>query len=245
MNSREAKKAASLHLNQWICITGQYEKALMRLGRDLYRAYKNGSLNDLESCDHCEVLDGIFNQAKSVRSELKMDLEIRVSSQSRVGHAQVRRAKRTVGNFLSKRFLDLWDQMNIPKYKESAAGTILELAQRALSKYDNGDPILESEDHRKVCRLALALEKECQSCWESLIELKESHKEGKGSLSISTITVQLAVGAGKFARKSKHGQLIAKMINYNETVEKARLMAQFVGRPEEYALREHLGFAPA
>lgn len=244
MKSRETKRNASRLVNEWICVTGQYEKTLSRISQELYKAYRKGQLSDQDAIDHCKVLDGIFSQAKSVRTELKMDLATVVEKKSADSNKQVRGAKKKVGGFVSRQILGYWDSLNIPKYKEAASGTIQELSQRALGRADSGNPLLDSKDHLKLCRLGLALEKECQAAWERLLSFKKEHANSK-SYSLSTLTVQVLIGMGKFAKKSKHGQKVARLLNYNETVEKAKLVARFAGRPEEGILRVQMGFAPA
>lgn len=231
-------------MNEWVCVTGQYEKALLRIGRDLYRAHQDRKLFDQDAVEMCYVLEGIFLQAKCVREELKFDLRSAVARNSKAKNAHVGQAKRKVGGFVSRRVLDFWDHLNIPKYKEAAGGTIMELSNRALSCADRGEPLIDSADHLKMCELALALEKECQRCWERLGQLKEDKQNNKG-LSVSALTVQMIVGVGQFAKKSKHGKRVLKILKYNETVEKAKLLGRFVGRPEELALRRQMDLAPA
>jgi hypothetical protein len=188
------------------------------------------------------VLDGIFNQAKSLRTELKFDLHNAVNNRARAKNAHVQRAKSKIGGVFSLGVLQYWDQLNIPKYKEAASGTILALSNRALGCADRGEPLIGSTSHQRLCKLALALEKECQTSWKRLVELRQGDK-GSKSLSLATITVNLFMGIGRFAKKSKYTQKIAKLMKYNERVEICKLLSRFAGRPEEYALREQLGFA--
>jgi len=242
LNSNQTKRAAALLVNEWICVTGQYEKAMNRLGRELYQCYKAGQLSDEEASEYCRVLDGIFNQAKSLRTELKFDLHNAVNNRARAKNAHVQRAKSKIGGVFTIGVLQYWDQLNIPKYKEAASGTILALSNRALGCADRGDPLIDSSSHERLCKLALALEKECQTSWKRLVELRQGDK-GSKSLSLATITVNLFMGIGRFAKKSKYTQKIAKLMKYNERVEISKLLSRFAGRPEEYALREQLGFA--
>ena len=244
MKSRETKRTASMLVNEWICVTGQYEKTLARIAQELYAAYRNGLLSDQDAIDQCKILDGIFSQAKSIRSELKMELATAVAKTSEARHRQVQGAKRKVGYFFSRQILSYWDSLNIPKYKEVASESIQVLANRALGRVDSGNPLLETKEHARMCRLGLALEKECQASWQRLVKFKRENASSK-SYSLSTLTIQVVLGMGKFIKRSKHGQRFARLLNYNETVEKAKLIARFAGRPEEGILRSQMGFAPA
>lgn len=241
MQIREAKRAAALLVNEWICVTGQYEKTLSRIGRDLYRAYQKGHVIDEDACGYCLVLEGIFTQAKSMRDDLRFDILCRFSSLDSE-RVKLHKAKNKVGAFLSQSLLGYWDQINLPKYKEAASGTIFDLSNRALSCADRGTPLLDSKEHERLCSLALALEKECKKSWDKIVQLQKENRNNKG-LALSTLSVQLLMQLGKYARKSKYGKLFIRILKYNDKVETSKLLSRFADRPEGEILREQLGYA--
>jgi hypothetical protein len=230
-------------MNEWICITAQYEKMINRLGKQLYQAYKSGELTDEDACAHCRVLDGIFEQAKSVRSELKFDVECRLGSRlkTQAGEAKLKkRAKGGLKPFLSASILGYWDERNMPGYRESARDSIAALANRALASADRNTPLLHTKQHQKLCELALALETDCQKSWQQVIQLREKQRN---VLTFDTISVNFLVSFAAFMRKQRHGKKFLKFVKYNETVELAKLLARYASRPEGVTLRAELGLA--
>ncbi len=222
----------------------------MGMGRQIFQAYKKGHLANTEACELCEVMEGVFSQARGQRKELTDDLERRLFNgltlsenvyiREKAKAEPVERVKVKFKSLFTRGVAAIWDGQNMPGYKSSIKDVIVNLGILALSCYDRNDPLLPAREHQRMCRLAAALENDSQKCWENIVEFRSQQGKKKG-LAFHAVTVQFVLSFGNYFRTSKRARYALKFFGYNEKVETAKLQARYAGRPEGEALNEQLG----
>lgn len=243
-------KSMTVLYNEWVCVAGQYEKTLVRLGRQLFQAYKDGTLSDEEACEFCQIMDGVFQQAKSERRELTHDVERRLfqgltlsESVSVNGTRDLKKVdyfKLRLKVFFSRRVTAVWDERNMSAYRETIKDVVLDLGNRALACWERRTPLLDEErDHPRLCQLALRLEKDAKQCWEEIVRFKERSGD-KGAVSFRSLSVNFVLSFGSYFRKSRQARRLLHLCGYNDAVETAKLRARYAGKPEGETLRELL-----
>ena len=68
-------KVSTIRFNEWICVCAQYEKAVARIGRQVYQAYSRGLVSDYACIEMCKDISQAFSDSKQIRADLEEELE--------------------------------------------------------------------------------------------------------------------------------------------------------------------------
>ena len=66
---------STIRFNEWICISAQFEKAVARIGKQVYQGYSKGLVTDFTSIELCRDIAETFREAKELREEMEEELE--------------------------------------------------------------------------------------------------------------------------------------------------------------------------
>lgn len=232
--------------NEWICVTAQYEKAVARLGKQVYQGFSRGLVTDHTSMELCREISETFSEAKSLRADLEEELERdaldglneeeakKAEEALKLSQAQVTKRR------LKLKFTKLLGRQSVNQQLASHRNRVKDLSRdlglRALACY-NDDPILKIRGHRSLCKLAERLCDEADKKWQ---EITTSNKQGAGGLSFHTILLGFIGDFAKFSKGTQLGKMLMKFFNYDEAEEKQKLTKRFEGSSSANALRAQM-----
>ena len=232
--------------NEWICVTAQYEKAVARLGKQVYQGFSRGLVTDHTSMELCREISETFSEARALRAELEEELERdaldglneeeakKAEEALKLSQAQVTKRR------LKLKFTKLLGRQSVNQQLASHRNRVKDLSRdlglRALACY-NDDPILKMKGHRSLCKLAERLCDEADKKWQ---EITASNKQGAGGLSFHTILLGFVGDFAKFSKGTQLGKMLMKVFNYDEAQEQQKLSKRFEGSSSANALRAQM-----
>ncbi|MFA5504817.1 MAG: hypothetical protein WC423_05295 [Vulcanimicrobiota bacterium] len=236
---------STIRFNEWICISAQHEKAISRLGRQVYQGYSKGLVTDFNSIELCRDIAQSFRDARELREELEEELERDAldglnAEEAEKAHdvlelSQAQRAKRAI----RLKFTKLMGRHSINRalsvHRDRVKELSRDLGQRALNCFPD-EPVLKVRGHKSLCRLAVKLQEDADVKWK---EITASKDKGSG-LSFHTILFGFIGDFARFSRGTHYGKMLLKYFKYNEDEENQKLTQQYAGTKTAEALKAQL-----
>lgn len=240
-------KVSTIRFNEWICVCAQYEKAVARIGRQVYQAYSRGLVSDYACIEMCKDISQAFSDSKQIRADLEEELErdaLRGLSveearkaeevlQLTEGQKFVRKVKLKFTKLMGKQAVS----RSLQSYRDRVRDLSRDLGLRALALHDK-EPILKMESHIRLCQLAIKLDEDSNKKWEEIV----AGKSEKGGLDISFhhLLVSFVGSFANFSRNTALGKMLLKMVKYNPEEEEKKLTKQFEGTTTAAALEAQM-----
>lgn len=236
---------STIRFNEWICISAQYEKAIARIGKQVYQGYSKGLVTDFTSIELCRDIAETFREAKELREEMEEELErdaLDGLNQEEAAKAdevreltQAQRTKRAMKlkltMFMGRQSINRTLATHRNKVKELSR----DLGQRALICFPE-EPVLKVRGHKSLCRLANKLQEDADTKWE---EITASKGKG-GGLSFHTILFGFIGDFARFSKGTHLGRMILKYFKYDESEENKKLTQQYAGTQTAEALQAQM-----
>ena len=236
---------STIRFNEWICISAQYEKAIARIGKQVYQGYSKGLVTDFTSIELCRDIAETFREAKELREEMEEELErdaLDGLNQEEAAKAdevrelsQAQRTKRAMKlkltMFMGRQSINRTLATHRNKVKELSR----DLGQRALICFPE-EPVLKVRGHKSLCRLANKLQEDADTKWE---EITASKGKG-GGLSFHTILFGFIGDFARFSKGTHVGRMILKYFKYDESEENKKLSQQYAGTKTAEALKAQM-----
>lgn len=236
---------STIRFNEWICITAQYEKAVARLGRQVYQAYSKGLVTDYGSIEMCKEISETFAEAKKIRAEMEEELERDALDGLNVQEAkkadeirkltQAQKTQRTVKLKLTQFMGKAAINRSLATHRDRVKELSRDLGLRALNRFEE-EPVIKVRGHKALCRLANQLNDDADKKWSEIVE---SNKDG-GGLSFHTILINFVANFASFSKNTHLGKFLLKFFKYNEKEEQEKLSKQYEGSTSADALREQM-----
>ena len=236
---------STIRFNEWICVSAQYEKAVVRLGRQVYQAYSKEMLSDYTTLELCKEVSDTFADARLLRSEMEEEFERdaldglnveeakkadEVRQLTQAQHTK-RKAKLKITKFMGRQAIN----KRVTTHRDRVRELSRDIGLRALVCFEN-EPILTVPGHKNLCRLALRLRDDSDNKWQ---EITESNKSG-GGLSFHIILMNFVANFANFSKGTYVGKFLLKFFKYNEKEEEEKLTKQYEGSNTAKALRAQL-----
>lgn len=236
---------STIRFNEWICISAQFEKAIARIGKQVYQGYSKGLVTDFTSIELCRDIAETFREAKELREEMEEELErdaLDGLNQEEAAKAdevrelsQAQRTKRAMKlkltMFMGRQSINRTLATHRNKVKELSR----ELGQRALICFPE-EPVLKVRGHKSLCRLANKLQEDADAKWQ---EITASKGKG-GGLSFHTILFGFIGDFARFSKGTHLGKMILKYFKYDEDEENKKLSQQYAGTKTAEALKAQM-----
>lgn len=237
---------STIRFNEWICVSAQYEKAVARLGRQVYQGFSRGLLDDFPSLELCREISETFAEARTVREELEEELERDVLDglsveETKIAdeHRKLTQTQKTTRT-LKLRFVQLLGRHSINRRLAAHRDRVRELSRdlglRALACHKD-NPILKVKGHRALCRLADQLNDDADKKWQEIVA---SNKEGGGGLSFHTLLLNFIGNFANFSKGTPVGKMLLKYFRYDESAENSKLKKAYEGSAAADTLRAQL-----
>lgn len=237
---------SSMRFNEWICVIAQYEKAVNRIGRQVYQGYSRGLVEDYSCIEMCKEISENFAEAKKIRAEMEEEYErdaldgLTVAEAKETEKIRERTQTEKVTRSIKVRFTKFMGRVAINRQVGVHRNRVMELSRdlglRALAVYQD-QPILKMKGHRNLCLLAEKLQADADAKWADIVE---NNADGKGSLSFHTIFVSFISSFANFNKGTRLGKGILKLFKYNAEEEEQKLTKQFEGSKASEALEAQL-----
>ena len=236
---------STIRFNEWICISAQFEKAVARIGKQVYQGYSKGLVTDFTSIELCRDIAETFREAKELREEMEEELErdaLDGLNQEEAAKAdevrelsQAQRTKRAMKlkltMFMGRQSINRTLATHRNKVKELSR----ELGQRALICFPE-EPVLKVRGHKSLCRLANKLQEDADAKWQ---EITASKGKG-GGLSFHTILFGFIGDFARFSKGTHLGKMLLKYFKYDEDEENKKLSQQYAGTKTAEALKAQM-----
>ena len=240
-------RVSTIRFNEWICVCAQYEKAVARIGRQVYQAYSRGLVEDFASSETCKEISQAFADSKNIRAELEEELErdalrgLSVEEAKKAeevlqlseGEKVWRQIKLKVTKLLGKQAVN----RSLQGYRDRVRDLSRDLGLRALALHDK-EPVLKMESHLRLCQLALKLDEDSNKKWDEIVAGK-SDKGGMG-ISFHHQLIAFIANFASFSRNTAFGKMLLKFVNYNPVEEEKKLTKQFEGTKTAAALEAQM-----
>lgn len=237
---------STIRFNEWICISAQYEKAVARIGRQVYQGFSKGLVVDFNSLEICREISETFTEARNLREELEEELERDALDGLNVEEAkkadeirkltQAQKTQRTVKLKFTKFMGRHSINKSLANHRDRVRDLSRDLGLRALARYQE-EPVLKAKGHKALCRLAEQLNEDADKKWH---EITESNKAGGGGLSFHTLFISFVGNFANFSKGTHIGKILLKFFKYNEAEEKEKLAKQYEGSHSAEALRAQM-----
>jgi hypothetical protein len=236
-------RASTIRFNEWICVCAQYEKAVARIGRQVYQGYSRGLISDNHALELCKEISQCFADSKKIRADLEEELErdalhglsaeearaaedaLEMSSTQRA----MRRAKLKLAKLMGRNAVN----RNLQSYRNRVVELSRDLGLRALAMHTK-DPLLKMEAHLRLCQLAVNLDQESNKKWEEITQAKNA--KGGMDLSFHTMLISFVSNFANFSRNTALGKMLLKLLKYDSVEEEKKLTKQFEGSKTADAL---------
>jgi hypothetical protein len=236
---------STIRFNEWICISAQYEKAVARIGKQVYQGYSKGLVTDFTSIELCKEIGELFVEARELREELEEELERDaldgLNAEEAAKADEIREltsAQKTKRAFKLKltKFMGRHSvNRSLANHRDKVKELSRELGQRALLCFPE-EPVLKVRGHKSLCRLANKLTEDADGKWT---EITEDNKKG-GGLSFHTILFGMIADFARFSKGTQVGKMLLKYFKYNEEEENQKLSQQYAGTNTAEALKAQL-----
>ena len=240
-------RVSTIRFNEWICVCAQYEKAVARIGRQVYQAYSRGLVEDYSSTETCKEISQAFADSKAIRAELEEELErdalrgLSVEEAKKAEEVLQLSEGEKVWRQIKLRFTKLMGKQAVNRslqgYRDRVRDLSRDLGLRALALHDK-EPVLKMESHLRLCQLALKLDEDSNKKWDEIV----AGKSEKGGLDISFHHQLIAFIANfaSFSRNTAFGKMLLKLVKYNPAEEEQKLTKQFEGTKTAAALEAQM-----
>ena len=239
---------SSMRFNEWICVIAQYEKAIMRIGRQIYQGYSRGLVDDFSCIEMCKEISDNFAEAKAIRAEMEEEYERDALDGLTVAEAKETEKvhERSQANKLSRsmkvRFTKFMGRVAINRkvavHRNKVREISRDLGLRAMAVHEE-NPILKMKGHRNLCLLAERLQADADAKWADIVE-DNAEGKGGGGLSFHTIFVSFIASFANFSKGTHLGKGLMKLFKYDAKEEQEKLTKQFEGSNAAEALVEQL-----
>ncbi len=244
----EQGRASTIKFNEWICVCAQYEKAVARLGRQVYQGYSRGLVRDHQSMEMCKEISTAFGDSKQIRADMEEELErdaLRGLSVEEAKAAEeileltqgekiTRSIKLQITKFLGKGAVN----RSLQSYRDRVRDLSRDLGLRALAMYEKDDLVLKMDGHRRLCQLALNLDAESNKKWEEITKSKS--ESGALNLSFHTQLISFLASFANYSRGTPLGKVLLKALKYDAKEEEKKLTKQFEGSKTAEALEAQM-----
>lgn len=239
-------RASAIRFNEWIYLCTQQERAIARLGRQVYQGYLRGLVTDYSSIELCKQIADLFRESKALRAELEDDLEREALDGLNVEESK--KAEEAIGisssQKLSRRarlaFIKILGRGKINRalvsYRDQIRQLSNDLGLRAVVQFEV-DPILKIKGHRELCQLAVKLDQESNIKWDQITQAK---KDGASSNSFHTALLGFITSFAKFIQLTPVGKSLLKALKYDSKEEERKLTKQFEGSKTASALEAQM-----
>lgn len=235
---------STIRFNEWICISAQYEKAIARIGKQVYQGYSKGLVTDFTSIELCRDIAQTFKEARELREELEEELErdaldgLNAEEAAKADEVlELTQAQRTRRR-LKLKFTKLMGRHSINRslanHRDRVKELSRDLGQRALICFPE-EPVLKVRGHKSLCRLANKLNDDADAKWQEITANK-----GAGGLSFHTILFGFVADFAKFSKGTHLGRILLKYFKYNEDQENQKLTQQYAGTNTAEALKAQM-----
>ncbi len=240
-------KVSTIRFNEWICVCAQYEKAVARIGRQVYQAYSRGLVSDYACMEMCKDISQVFADSKQIRADLEEELErdalrgLSVEEAKKAeevlqlteGQKFMRRVKLKMTKLMGRQAVN----RSLQSYRDRVRDLSRDLGLRALALHDK-EPILKMDSHIRLCQLAVKLDEDSNKKWEEIV----AGKSEKGGLDISFhhMLVSFVGSFANFSRNTALGKMLLKLVKYNPEEEEKKLTKQFEGTTTAAALEAQM-----
>jgi hypothetical protein len=235
---------STIRFNEWICISAQYEKAIARIGKQVYQGYSKGLVTDFTSLELCRDIATTFSEARELREELEEELErdaldgLNAEESAKADEVRELTSAQKTKRAVKLKFTKFLGRQSINRALASHRDRVKELSrdlgQRALICFPE-EPVLKVRGHKSLCRLANKLEEDAHEKWTEITENK-----GKGGLSFHTILFGMVADFAKFSKGTQMGRVLLKYFKYDEDEENDKLTQQYAGTNTADALKAQL-----
>lgn len=244
----EQGRVSTIRFNEWICVCAQYEKAVARLGRQVYQGYSRGLVRDHQAVEMCKEISQAFGDSKQIRADMEEELERDALHGLSVEEAKaaeeileltqgekiMRNIKLQVTKFLGRGAVN----RSLQSYRDRVRDLSRDLGLRALAVYEKDEPVLKLEGHKRLCQLALNLDAESNKKWD---EITKSKTESGGlNLSFHTQLISFIASFASFSRGTAIGKMLLKALKYDAREEEKKLTKQFEGSKTAEALEAQM-----
>jgi hypothetical protein len=240
-------RVSTIRFNEWICICAQYEKAVARLGRQVYQGYSRGLITDYAAIELCKEISQAFADSKKIRADLEEELErdalhgLNVEESARAeevlelssSQKAMRRLKLTLTRLMGRQAVN----RSLQSYRDKVRELSRDLGLRALAAHTK-EPLLKMEGHLRLCNLAIKLDEESNKKWEEITAGKNA--KGQMDLSFHTMLISFVANFANFSRGTAFGKMVMKMMKYDSKEEEKKLTKQFEGSKTAEALEAQM-----
>lgn len=237
---------STIRFNEWICVTAQYEKAVARIGRQVYQGFSRGLIEDFTSLEMCREVSDTFAEARELRAELEEELERDALDGLNVEEAKVADEHRTLNQAqktkrdLKLKFTKMMGRQSVNRALAAHRDRVKELSRdlglRALAVHKDA-PVLKVRGHRALCQLAERLNDDADKKWQDIVS---GNKAGVGGLSFHTILIQFVANFANFSKGTALGRYLLKFFKYDEVEENEKLSKQYEGSTTAEALKAQM-----
>lgn len=240
-------RVSTIRFNEWICVCAQYEKAVARIGRQVYQAYSRGLVSDYACMEMCKEISQTFADSKQLRADLEEELErdalrgLSVEEAKKAeevlqlteGQKFVRKVKLKMTRLMGRQAVN----RSLQTYRDRVHALSRDLGLRALALHTK-EPILKMESHMRLCQLAVKLDEDSNKKWEEIV----SGKSEKGGMDVSFhhMLISFLGSFANFSRNTALGKMLLKMLKYNPEEEEKKLTKQFEGTTTAAALEAQM-----
>jgi hypothetical protein len=236
-------RVSTIRFNEWICVCAQYEKAIARVGRQVYQGYSRGLISDNHAIELCKEISQCFADSKKLRAEMEEELErdaLRGLSAEEAKAAEealeltasekaIRQIRLKVTKLLGRSAVN----RSLATYRNRVVELSRDLGLRAVALHDT-KPLLKMEAHTRLCQLAVKLNEDSNQKWEEITRSKND--KGGMDLSFHTMLITFVTSFASFSRGSAIGKMILKLLKYDPKEEEKKLTKQYEGSKTADAL---------
>lgn len=237
---------STIRFNEWICVSAQYEKAIARLGRQVYQAYSRGLLEDYTAIEMCKEISETFAEARELREDLEEELERdaldglnveeakKADEVRKLSQAQVtkRKFKLKMTKFLGRQSIN----RSLAAHRDRVRLLSRDLGLRALNCYPD-ETLLSVRGHKALCRLAEKLNDDADKKWQDIVAQNKVNGSG---LSFHMILINFVGNFANFSKGTYVGKILMRWFKYNEDEEQEKLSKQYEGSNTEDALKAQM-----
>ena len=237
---------STILFNEWICITAQHEKAIARLGRQIYQGYSRKLIEDFGTIELCREISNTFAEARTFREELEDELERDALDGLNAEEArkadeireltQIQKTKRQLKLKFTKLLGRQALNRNLSSHRDKVKELSRELGLRAVERFQD-EPLLKIRGHKALCQLAQKLGQDADKKWEDIVA---SNNEKGGGLTFHTTLFSFISGFASFSKGSTLGKHLFKWLKYDESEENDKLSKQYESSNTAVALRAQM-----
>lgn len=236
-------RVSTIRFNEWICVCAQYEKAVARIGRQVYQGYSRGLISDNHAVELCKEISQCFADSKRIRADMEEELErdalhglsaeeARAAEEvleMTAGQKAARQLKLKVTKLMGRGAVN----RSLQSYRDRVVELSRDLGLRALALHET-NPLLKMEAHTRLCQLAVKLDEDSNRKWEEITQSK--NEKGGLDLSFHTILISFVANFANFSRGTAIGKMLLKLMKYDSKEEEKKLTKQYEGSKTADAL---------